>query len=269
MVVVEYIGEFGVELSTAIPYAYYHYTKDTLEMTKSVQGTRELYFFSPKHKMKDNKRRPNDNVPKEVIPKGGKSWRHGERNYDCWIPPPYKDHFANNVFKYEKEILVIYNKYTYEWGRSHYNFIDLPTLETLCNMFKDDYKIIYIRALGNEKDFVNDNQSIVKFKDMRILENLKITTLQDLLKEYPNMNFNEIQLKVMSNCEKFISVQGGLSVLCSYFGGTNIIYHNQGHELKKGAYSGYFTKLSGANIVPVTSYKHLIKESEKHFKKIE
>ncbi len=265
MVVVEYIGEFGVELSTAIPFAYHNFQKGTLEMTKSTKGTAELYYFSPKHKMKDQKRRPNDNIPREVLPKGVKSWRHGEREYKCWVPPPYKEHFANDIFVYDKPLLIIYNKYTTEWGKTNCNYIDLGTLERLCSMFNEKYKIVYIRALGNEREFVNDGQSILKFKDMQLMEHLQITTAQNLMKQHKEMNFNELQLKLMANCERFISVQGGLSVLTSYFGGTNIIYHNTGHELGKGAYEGYFTKLSNATIIPVTSYKHLIRQAEQHF----
>lgn len=264
---VEFIGEFGVELSTAIPFAYHLHTIGKLEMTKSVGGTRELYYFSPKHKMKTNvKRKPNDNIPKEVLPKGAKSWRSGERRYEVWKPPPYKTHFANDTFKFEKETLIIYNKYTTEWGKSQHNYIDIPTLETLCNKLKEKYKIVYIRFLGNEKEFVNDSQPIIKFKDMKLMERLKITTIQQLSAENPDMNINELQLKLMANCEKFISVQGGLSVLCSYFGGTNIIYHNKGHELEKGAYTGYFPKISGANIIVVTNYKDLLKNSDNFLK---
>ena len=269
MVDVEYIGEFGVELSTAIPYCYYLHSKGCLGKTKSVKGTHELYYFSPKHKIKDTSRRPNDRVPDECLSKNHKkkkTWRHGERNYSSWIPPPYKEHFQNDVFVYDKPLLIIYNKFSNEWGPRQHNYIDLITLEKLIEHFRYDYKIIYIRPIGNEKDFVNDSQKIPKFKDMNVMSRLQITTIQDLANEHKDLNFNQLQMKILANCERFISVQGGGSVLASYFKGINIIFHKVGHELENGAYTGYFPKLSGASIIVVSNYNELIQKAKESFK---
>ena len=57
----------------------------------------------------------------------------------------------------------------------------------------------------------------------------------------------------MANCDYFISVCGGNSILSSYFGGTMISYIHKGKELRPNYFSkdSYFRKLSNANFIPV------------------
>lgn len=263
MATIQFIGEFGVELSTAIPYAYYLYCNDKLFKTVSVLGTKNLYFFSKKHKEVNETRKPNDKIPDKIIlTDKNKTWRQGTRNYKYWIPPPYKDYFKNTEYKYD---FVIYNKYSIEWGHKSCNYIDIETLKTLIMYLKQNYNIIYIRAIGNERNYVNDRQLISTFNDMNEMKKLNITTIQDILNHDKNLDFNELQLKILANCSNFISVQGGPSVISSYFGGTNLILHIKGHELEKGAYAGYFKKFSNANISVVTNKNDLITKCKELF----
>ena len=263
MATVQFIGEFGVELSTAIPYAYYLFCNDKLFKTVSVKGTKHLYFFSKKHKELNDKRRPNDKIPdKTILSDQTKTWRQGTRNYKRWIPPPYKDHFKNTHYNYD---FVIYNKHSSEWGNKCTNHIDVETLQKLITYLNPKYKVMYIRAFGNEKNFVNDFQSISKFNDMEVIKKLNVTTIQDELNKDDNIDFNELQLKILANCSNFISVQGGPSYISSYFGGTNLILHIKGHELVKGAYDGYFKKFSNANIVVVTNKNELVTKCKELF----
>ena len=46
-------GEFGPELITALPHAYFFHACDKLEATSSCGDLRSLYFFSPKHTVLD------------------------------------------------------------------------------------------------------------------------------------------------------------------------------------------------------------------------
>jgi hypothetical protein len=60
-------------------------------------------------------------------------------------------------------------------------------------------------------------------------------------------------MKVMANCDYFISVCGGNSILSSYFDGTMISYIHKGKELRPNYFgeNSYFRKLSNAKILPV------------------
>jgi len=77
-------------------------------------------------------------------------------------------------------------------------------------------------------------------------------------KKYKLNNFNHFQLLIHANCDNFISVQGGNSVLASYFGGINVIYSKRGSELVCGAYSGHYKKYSNCDVVHSDNYEDFI-----------
>jgi hypothetical protein len=61
------------------------------------------------------------------------------------------------------------------------------------------------------------------------------------------MTFNTFQMAVLAGAKLFVSVQGGTSILSSYFGGTNLILAKRGQELGCKSYSWY-PHLSGCKI---------------------
>ncbi|MEJ2250833.1 MAG: hypothetical protein P8Y97_14420 [Candidatus Lokiarchaeota archaeon] len=210
---VQYFGEFGYELLAVIPYAYWLKQRDILNSTLSVEDTKCLYYFSKSHFETKIKRRTMgiSDFPLTSI---------HTSNLDTyqWYPPPYKKVYKNKIFRWNKPICIICNKYTSEWG-------------------------------GVSKDIPDDDQIHLSFDDFTIIKNhfSNIITIQDLVKKHNNLTFNELQLKLYSNCNNFISVQGGSSVLASYFGGKNIIFAKKGGEVNNNSYS-WFHKLSGAKI---------------------
>jgi hypothetical protein len=57
----------------------------------------------------------------------------------------------------------------------------------------------------------------------------------------------------MANCDRFITVCGGNSILSSFFGGTVISYVHKGKELRPNYFgkNSYFSKLSDAKVIPI------------------
>ena len=66
-------------------------------------------------------------------------------------------------------------------------------------------------------------------------------------------DINEVQLKLFSNAEGFVSISGGNAMLCSCFGKPNVIYITTSGELREGYFDehSYYRKLSGAEVYPV------------------
>ena len=90
--------------------------------------------------------------------------------------------------------------------------------------------------------------------------------LYEKTKEKYNINnFNHFQLLIHSNCNNFISVQGGNCVLASYFGGTNIIYAKKGQELSCDSYNGHYKKYSNCNVLHSDNYVDFIKLIKSNF----
>ena len=246
--------EFGYELQLYIPYAYYLHIHNRLEKTISSKFTRELYYFSDNHEEKYTVRTyeyPDQRLPNKDL--------HTENfQFISWIPPPYKQIFKNTTFIYEKPLLVIHNKFNIEWGENPINYLDIPTLENIFLNCNDKYKIVYIRPSSNL--IIDDNSDIQQLNESEILKKYSITSGETLFHEHKNIcnNFNHFQLMLYANCEHFISVQGGSSYLCSFFGGKNIIYVKKGKELLSGAYKKVFPKFSNCNVLYADNYKDFL-----------
>jgi hypothetical protein len=84
-----------------------------------------------------------------------------------------------------------------------------------------------------------------------------IVTIQDL--KHDGIDYNTLQMMLYANCDKFITVQGGTSILASYFGGQNIIFARKGMEVKKGIYDRWYHMFGGSEIHHVKKYSELKK----------
>jgi len=93
--------------------------------------------------------------------------------------------------------------------------------------------------------------------DYQLIEMLDGAYLfDDMIKSIPG-TYNEAQLKIYSRATGFISMGGGSSILCSYFGVPVVIYVNTSGDIRPGYFDGdsYFKKLSNAPIYPIVDKK--------------
>jgi hypothetical protein len=221
MIVNSHNIEFGYELISTLPYAYYLHSIGQLEKTISGNDTECLYYFSPNHEINPAQRSwyntpkaistPNIDIHKPFLKK------------EQFLVPPFKNHYANKEFKFKKETVIICNRYNIEWGKKPINYFSLETLEKLFNLLQDDYQVIYINVEGKKELY--DNAPPIKIGDFELLKKYpKVINFHDLV----DNSWNETQLKVFANCEKFITMNGGHSILASYFGGENIIMSKYG-----------------------------------------
>ncbi len=237
-----YDGEFGYELLLQVPYANYLFKAGRLRSTLGLSDTHALYFFSPDHQEVKGSR--------SCSPyRGWNRTPHSQFIFRQWLPPDFRSYYQNSEFVFEKPICIIHNKYTMEWGEPPVNFISLQVLSSLFESLSKRFQIIYIRP-GGSKFTCSDHQATFEFADFDLIKSNfpSVKTLQDLLDQNPAYSWNDLQFKLHSNCQHFISVQGGNSVLASYFGGTNIIFAKKGQELVVNAFDRLYPKLSGCNI---------------------
>lgn len=251
--------EFGYELLSAVPYAYNLYLKGELEETISGFDTSCIYFFSPKHTETDCNRSWGNmnklwdtNFPNIRIHRPQLDW-------ELFSPPPFKEYYKDKSIVFEKETIVIFNRYNKEWDGPPINYLDLDTLDTLFNMLSDEYQVIYINLNKGDKYF--DGVSPLILNDDEVLnKHPKVLSLYDLLEKYPTFSINEIQLRIFANCTKYISSNGGQLILSAYFGGENIIFSKKCRELDPNVNSFYkwYHKLGGGVFQHVNNYDDLI-----------
>jgi hypothetical protein len=246
--IIDFQGEFGYELISAVPYAYYLHLNNKLTRTISCLDTKSLYYFS-NHEERYDKR-----ISGGVLQFPICNIHKSELDKSQWNPPPYKDKFKNNIFIYDKPICVISNKYTMEWEHDPVNFLNIETIKSIIEKLKDKYQIIYNRPENIVFDdidllFFNDKEEIKKIDGVILIENI--------MKEH-NYTINELQMMIFANCDKFISVQGGNSILSSYFGGENHIYAVKGGEIDCNSFNNWYHEFSGCKVYVYNDYEKLI-----------
>lgn len=251
--------EFGYELLSAVPYAYNLYLKGELEETVSGFDTSCLYFFSPKHtetncqRSWDNmKKLWDNNFPNIKIHRPQLDW-------ELFASPPFKEYYSDKKIEFEKETLVIFNRYNKEWDGPPINYLDLDTLDVLFNMLSDKYQVIYINLNKGDKYF--DGVKPLDLNDDVILKKYpNVYSLYDVMDMHPNVSINEIQLRIFANCSKYISSNGGQLILSAYFGGENIIFSKKCREInnKVNSFYKWYHKLGGGIFQHVSDYQSLI-----------
>lgn len=203
-----------------------------------------MYYFSPNHEELSSKRFSENSISPLPVLKPN----HSDTSGLQWTPPPYKEIYQGTDFGFTKPILVISNKYNSEWEHAPINYFDLDMLENMIELLKDRYQIIY-----NRYTVEDDNSHVFELGDFDFIRMRfkDVVLMQDLLSEHPHWSFNQLQLRVYAECSHFISVQGGASILCSYFGGKNLIYAKKGYEICSGEYENLYPLLSSASIFRV------------------
>ena len=263
---IEYHGEFQQELLFILPFAYWHYLNGTLKKTVGCSGTKDLYFFSENHEEKFFKREWPDNYNDSSFEVPNMA-HNITFSYKKWAQVPLKEHYKNDIFVFEKPILVIANKYNIEWDQQPLNFLDIPTLDRIIKQYKHKYQIIYNRPPLNQ--IVSDNSDILDLNEYQWLQTehpevLLMNSLFESNKDSVN-SFNHLQLMVYANCNNFISVHGGTAALASYFGGVNIILSKSGIEHVFNEFNSIFHDLSGAKVLHARTCNEIFEFLCKHY----
>lgn len=245
---ISFHGEFQQELINVLPYAYWHFRNRTLKKTVSSNFTKHLYFFSPFHEEKFSKRDWEQNFNTD-IPNASHNLFIDKSK---WLPPPLKTFYKNDIFIFDKPILIIANRYNTEWSSTEpISFFSIHLLDWMIKSLKTKYQIIYNRPLSNL--IIEDNSKTLSLNEIGWLceKHSEVILLTEYYKNLAGnySSYNELQLKAYANCNKFISVHGGTATLASYFGGTNIIYSKEGLEHGMNEFINIFPQLSGAKIL--------------------
>lgn len=264
--VIDYHGEFDQELRYVLPFAYWHHLNGTLKQTIGCANTRAFYFFSPNHVERYDKRVWQAGYGYYNVP----NMTHSPTfDFSKWTRVPFKSHYQNTLFRYNKPTLVIANKYNIEWDQPPINFLDIPTLDRIMTACKPHYQIIYNRPLATQ--IVGDNSETLDLREHAWLRehHPEVLLMNDLYDQHRQSveNFNQLQLMVYANADRFISMHGGTAALASYFEGINIILSHPGggkeHDFNE--YDTIFPALSGATILHAKNREDVIRFVDERF----
>lgn len=253
--------EFGYELISVIPYANYLASKGKLTKTISGNDTECLYFFSPKHEINKATRNyfniKDVNTPNKII-------HTNKLDKSQFLPPDYKTHYANDEFKFSKETVVICNRYNTEWHTRPINFFSIEHLERLFKLLQDKYQVIYINIEGRPELY--DNAPPESFGDFDLLNKYPKVINIHSIHSISDYSFNELQLRIFANCQKYITMNGGHAILAAYFGGENIIMSKPGHPQAKeitenvNSFYRWYNEFGGQRCMHVQNEYELLKK---------
>ncbi|GJP44809.1 hypothetical protein CLOM_g4222 [Closterium sp. NIES-68] len=265
---ISFKGEFGYELIAVLPHAYWHFLNGTLKSTKSCGSSLSLlYYFSPAHSTDPDCKRLDyhNHVIKQY---GFTKGLHFSDIPEYWHPPPlvYRTRELGRVWldvPIGVPLVIISNKYEIEWAKPPANFIDVPTLRTVIHEFLNKgYYVVYNRPGKSIKADPEQGDRDDLGDHLRLAEEFgseaRFRTMQQIHEIWPSLDFNEVQFRMMARSSCFVSVQGGSSVLSSYWGGKNIIFYRKGWEGQGRAYERIYHRMSGAKIEVAKTYKVLL-----------
>lgn len=248
---ISFSGEFAPDLEFVLPFAYWHYKNGTLKTTNSAIYTRQLYFFSTNHNEIFDTRTLEGNINYET-PRVLYSQNY---NMTKWAQVPLKETYKNDIYVYDKPIVIIANRYNSEWNGPPVSFFSIELLDFIIKKLKPFYTVIYNRAMP--KNITLDNSDIYDLHEFEWLEEYhpEVLLMENLYKENKAnaKNFNHLQLLVYANADHFVSTHGGTAALASSFKGINLILSKKGPEHHFGCFQKLFPKLSGAKILHAKS----------------
>jgi len=306
-------SEFASELVCVIPYAYWLHQNNQLEKVVTSKGMKPFYYFCDNVEEKFNVRTFDVNsnglreVPNDWIHHNShavlgrdhseltideQSKVNGVLDYSQWTPPPYVDYYKTEDFDHLKPYVVVNSNYNVEYGNDitkSLRYLDIKTLYDIFNYLTDKgYNVIYKRP--NNTEFTLDQNEMITFNNKFTLtadvQGAGVISDYDLCNYYDNIinlnllkddytyTYNELQLKLFSGADGFISTNGGGGYLCSYFKKPIIFYVPHGKELRPGYLTksnSYVKKLSNADVHVVldegstNDYSKLIKKMKEVF----
>ena len=306
--------EFLSELVCVIPYAYWLHERGELEKVITSKEMKPFYYFCDDVEERFEIRTfdintnglkdvPNVWIHHNSYAVVGKdhselsieeqSEVNGVLDYSQWTPPPYADYYQIDEFNHLKPYIVVNSNYNVEYGNDitkSMRYIDIKTLHEIFNYLTDKgYNVIYKRP--NNTEFTLDQNEMITLSGRYMLTaNVQGTGVisdydlcnyydkvinLNLLKEDYTYSYNELQMKLFSGADGFISTNGGGGFLCSYFKKPIIFYVPHGKELRPGYLTksnSYVKKLSNADIHvvldegEVNDYSKLTKRIKEVFK---
>jgi hypothetical protein len=246
--------EFGYELLSAVPYAWELHQQGKLTGTRSGYDTDALYYFSPNHE----------------INMGERSWYNTERARRAGLPytsihhpelqptlfPPYKEHYANKKYRFKKPTVCICNRYNKEWNSRAINFFSPELLDWMFSVLKEKYEIVYFPV--NIPEELRDNEQPMAMDDISVAKRHGVKVFTEMIE---GLSWNETMLRVFANCERYITMNGGYSIMASFFCGVNIIYSKPGEpetrEIKLHSFERWYPNIADSQTVYVASYEAL------------
>ena len=173
----------------------------------------------------------------------------GILDYRKWKVPDFTKQYKNNRFLFNKPFIVVSNRYNWEHGTKPVGYFDIKCLYEIFNYLTEKgYLVIYKRPKNTEfppdqnematlhnKEILSANvDGIGEITDHELTNYYEdVILFDDIVKENGDLTYNEVQLKLFANADKFVAMSGGSTWLLNLFKKPTITYLYNSSDLRE------------------------------------
>jgi hypothetical protein len=191
--------EFGIELTLAVPYAYWLHLHGKLEKVITCKGMKPFYYFCDDVEEKyDYRNVDNDAARTTQLPN---SWIYGFKDnaslykdewpdwekfidvsrgcgildYRQWVVPNYTSQYSgDDKFLLDRPFIIITNRYNFEHGHAPLGYFDIECLYTLFDYLTSiGYAVVYKRPDNKEGFPLDQNEVMTLINDCKLTANVE------------------------------------------------------------------------------------------------
>lgn len=246
MLLIEYTGEYGIEVATFVPFINF-LKKSGMSGLKVItyKGMAPYYYFLEDHELgfKDQCRYWISPDFRVFLPphlrNDDRLFKENAHLLTMMDPPNFHEKYIQypRLFQGDKPLFVIQNKYNSEWGGPPRNYFDLEILVEIIENLKKRFTIVYIRSNDirlNEYSHDDNEEMSLQLYDKELIRELfrnDVFLYEDLLRQYTNYDFNKLKCILLAQATYTLSTIGGFNFFDAYFPCEHIIYKRDTPEI--------------------------------------
>ncbi len=244
---IEYTGEFGAEITTFIPFAYWLKTQGLLAGRRVVTygGMRPFYYFLEDDEVVEK------SATRHWLPPDQRDWptnsTYSATKQKWHVFPDYRSKYRLRGRTFSRPILFIQNKFTVEWELGPINFLSLRVLERLFGFAAGRFDVVYSRpGVGRQVNgYTEDHNVSCDYPDLELARRFEDVLILEDFCAATGASYNLTKLEILAKAHLFVGVQGGGAHLLACFGNSLLLLlHNRGEEYRHSYSLGAYKYLS-------------------------
>jgi hypothetical protein len=240
---IEYTGEYGDEITTFVPFAFWLKTQGLLTGRRIVTygGMRPYYYFlddgeyaekpGARHWIIEAKRDWPSNNGYMIIPR---PWH---------VFPDYRARYANQGMTFKRPVLFIQNKFTVDWDSGPVNYLPLLALEHLFRTCAGRFDIVYSRprALRRDVGYTEDHNTHCDYPDFALARRFpEVLILEDHC-EATGAPYNLTKLEILAKGHVYVSTHGGgANLIATFNNALMVLFEREGLEYPFSYMRGHY-----------------------------
>lgn len=256
---IEYTGEFGAEITTFIPFAFWLKQEGLLVGRRVVtyRGMRPYYYFLGDDEYQEKA------SARVWVPPINRDWptnsTYTATRRPWHVYPDYRSRYGGQGRLFSRPVLFVQNKFTLEFGRGPINYISIQALRELLERAADRFDVVYSRprTLPKSAGYTPDENTHCDYPDLALVRSFEnVLVLEDHCED-EGLPYNSTKLEILSKSHLFVAVQGGGAHLLACFGRSALLLlHYEGREYPHAYALGPYKYLSTPPPVLLLAREH-------------